>query len=127
MKDYSPTSTGRNNAAGDNNPWNPGNHLSVRWVMQFTMFLAVFAVVCMFFFISSTPIQTPTFSRYLTVDSKEVTFSLFLYFFLRCYAIFIVLQTIKTDIYVFGIYGKLFKNEHAGKQQLVVPEPSHKT
>ncbi|KAK8470416.1 hypothetical protein PHAVU_004G142100 [Phaseolus vulgaris] len=71
MKDYSPTSTGRNNAAGDNNPWNPGNHLSVRWVMQFTMFLAVFAVVCMFFFISSTPIQTPTFSRYLTVDSKE--------------------------------------------------------
>ncbi|CAJ1952261.1 unnamed protein product [Sphenostylis stenocarpa] len=70
MKDNTPNSPGKNNAAGDNNPWNPGNHLSVRWVMQFTMFLALFAVLCMFLFISASPFQSPTFSH-LTAVSKE--------------------------------------------------------
>ncbi|XP_027925212.1 uncharacterized protein At4g15970-like [Vigna unguiculata] len=69
-KDNSPTSVVKN-AIGDNNPWNAGNHLSVRWVMQFTMFIALFAVLCMFLFISSISFQTPTLSRSIAMDTKQ--------------------------------------------------------
>lgn len=80
MKDISPTSAVKN-AAGENNSWNAGSHLSVRWVMQFTLFIAIFAVLCMFLFISSITFRTPTFSRHLAVGSKEVTLSLSFPFF----------------------------------------------